>query len=91
MYCLEKLQKELAYFLDKDLRDLPKVQELLSAQGYTAIQKGESKNIPQKTEIPINPQIQNHLNLESNTLKADLEKLKNTHPELLRRKVQLQD
>ena len=41
MYCLEKLQRELAYFLDIDLRDLPKVQEILKAQGYTAVKKND--------------------------------------------------
>ncbi|WP_052086459.1 PBECR3 domain-containing polyvalent protein [Helicobacter magdeburgensis] len=41
MYCLEKFQRELAYFLDIDLRDLPKVQEILKAQGYTAVKKND--------------------------------------------------
>ncbi len=41
MYCLEKLQRELAHFLDIDLRDLPKVQEILKAQGYTAVKKND--------------------------------------------------
>ena len=41
MYCLEKFQRELAYFLDMDLRDLPKVQEILKAQGYTAVKKND--------------------------------------------------
>ena len=41
MYCLEKLQRELAYFLDIDLRDLPKVQEILQSQGYTAVKKND--------------------------------------------------
>lgn len=56
MYCLEKFQRELAYFLDIDLRDLPKVQEILKAQGYTAVKKndeiielGGGKNPKQKT------------------------------------------
>lgn len=29
MYCLEKLQRELAYFFDMDLSALPRVQDLL--------------------------------------------------------------
>ncbi len=41
MYCLEKLQRELAHFLDIDLRDLPKVQEILQSQGYTAVKKND--------------------------------------------------
>ena len=41
MYCLEKLQRELAYFFDMDLRELPRVQDLLAAQGYTQVQKGD--------------------------------------------------
>ena len=41
MYCLEKFQRELAYFLDIDLRDLPKVQEILQSQGYTAVKKND--------------------------------------------------
>lgn len=41
MYCLEKLQRELAYFFDMDLRELPRVQELLTAKGYTQVQKGD--------------------------------------------------
>ena len=41
MYCLEKFQRELAYFFDVDLRDLPKVQEILQSQGYTAIKKND--------------------------------------------------
>lgn len=41
MYCLEKFQRELAHFLDIDLRDLPKVQEILKAQGYTAVKKND--------------------------------------------------
>ncbi|MDL0083076.1 PBECR2 nuclease fold domain-containing protein [Helicobacter sp. XJK30-2] len=41
MYCLEKLQRELAYFFDMDLRELPRVQDLLKQKGYTQIQKGD--------------------------------------------------
>lgn len=41
MYCLEKLQRELAYFFDMDLRELPRVQDLLAAKGYTQVQKGD--------------------------------------------------
>ena len=41
MYCLDKLQRELAHFLDIDLRDLPKVQEILQSQGYTAVKKND--------------------------------------------------
>ena len=41
MYFLEKFQRELAYFLDIDLRDLPKVQKILKAQGYTAVKKND--------------------------------------------------
>ncbi|ETD27337.1 PBECR2 nuclease fold domain-containing protein [Helicobacter canis] len=41
MYCLEKLQRELAYFFDMDLRELPRVQDLLVAKGYTQVQKGD--------------------------------------------------
>lgn len=41
MYCLEKLQGELAYFFDMDLRELPRVQDLLAAKGYTQVQKGD--------------------------------------------------
>lgn len=41
MYCLDKFQRELAYFLDIDLRDLPKVQEILQSQGYTAVKKND--------------------------------------------------
>ena len=40
MYCLEKLQRELAYFFDMDLRELPKVESLLAGAGYTQIRKG---------------------------------------------------
>lgn len=41
MYCLERLQRELAYFFDMDLRELPRVQDLLAAKGYTQVQKGD--------------------------------------------------
>ncbi len=41
MYCLEKLQRELAYFFDMDLRELPKVESLLAEAGYTQIRKGD--------------------------------------------------
>lgn len=41
MYCLEKLQRELAYFFDMDLSALPRVQDLLVAKGYTQVQKGD--------------------------------------------------
>ena len=41
MYCLDKLQRELAYFFDMDLRELPRVQDLLAAKGYTQVQKGD--------------------------------------------------
>ena len=41
MYCLEKLQRELAYYFDMDLRELPRVQDLLAAKGYTQVQKGD--------------------------------------------------
>lgn len=41
MYCLEKLQGELAYFFDMDLSALPRVQDLLAAKGYTQVQKGD--------------------------------------------------
>ena len=41
MYCLEKLQRELAHFLKVDLNTLPKVQEILKAQGYTAVKKND--------------------------------------------------
>ena len=41
MYCLDKLQRELAYFFDMDLRLLPRVQDLLAAKGYTQIRKGD--------------------------------------------------
>ena len=41
MYCLEKLQRELAYFFDMDLSALPRVQDLLAAKGYTQVQKGD--------------------------------------------------
>lgn len=40
MYCLEKLQRELAYYFDMDLRELPKVESLLAEAGYTQIRKG---------------------------------------------------
>lgn len=41
MYCLDKLQRELAYYFDMDLRELPRVQDLLAAKGYTQVQKGD--------------------------------------------------
>lgn len=41
MYCLEKLQRELAYYFDMDLRELPKVESLLAEAGYTQIRKGD--------------------------------------------------
>uniref|UniRef100_UPI003AF1814F hypothetical protein n=1 Tax=Helicobacter cinaedi TaxID=213 RepID=UPI003AF1814F len=41
MYCLEKLQRELAHFLKVDLNTLPKVQEILKAQGYSAVKKND--------------------------------------------------
>lgn len=41
MYCLDKLQRELAYFFDMDLRELPKVASLLAEAGYTQIRKGD--------------------------------------------------
>ena len=61
MYCLEKLQRELAYFFDMDLRELPRVQDLLAAKGYTQVQKGDeiikleptaqAESTPQTSEI----------------------------------------
>lgn len=42
MYCLEKLQRELAYFFDMDLRELPKVESLLDSAGASI---GISKTI----------------------------------------------
>ena len=41
MYCLDKLQRELAYFFSKDIRELPKVESLLAEAGYTQIRKGD--------------------------------------------------
>lgn len=41
MYCLEKLQRELAYYFSKDIRELPKVESLLAEAGYTQIRKGD--------------------------------------------------
>ena len=41
MYCLDKLQREIAYFFSKDIRELPKVESLLAEAGYTQIRKGD--------------------------------------------------
>ena len=41
MYCLDKLQRELAYYFSKDIRELPKVENLLAEAGYTQIRKGD--------------------------------------------------
>ena len=41
MYCLDKLQRELAYYFSKDIRELPKVESLLAEAGYTQIRKGD--------------------------------------------------
>ena len=40
----------------------------------------------EKVNMSINPQIKSNLNLDSKTLKADLEKLRGTHPELFENK-----
>ena len=60
MYCLEKLQRELAYFFDMDLRELPRVQDLLAAKGYTQVQKGDEI-------IKLEPSAQADSTLESTT------------------------
>ena len=60
MYCLEKLQRELAYFFDMDLSALPRVQDLLAAQGYTQVQKGDEI-------IKLEPSAQADSTLESTT------------------------
>lgn len=60
MYCLERLQRELAYFFDMDLRALPRVQDLLAAQGYTQVQKGDEI-------IKLEPSAQAESTLESTT------------------------
>lgn len=60
MYCLEKLQRELAYFFDMDLRELPRVQDLLVAKGYTQVQKGDEI-------IKLEPSAQADSTLESTT------------------------
>ena len=60
MYCLEKLQRELAYFFDMDLSALPRVQDLLAAQGYTQVQKGDEI-------IKLEPSAQAESTLESTT------------------------
>ena len=41
MYCLDKLQREIAYFFNKDIRELPKVEDLLAEAGYTQVRKGD--------------------------------------------------
>ena len=41
MYCLDKLQREIAYFFSKDIRELPKVESVLAEAGYTQIRKGD--------------------------------------------------
>lgn len=60
MYCLEKLQRELAYFFDMDLSALPRVQDLLAAKGYTQVQKGDEI-------IKLEPSAQADSTLESTT------------------------
>ncbi|MDL0083077.1 hypothetical protein NYG90_10465 [Helicobacter sp. XJK30-2] len=60
MYCLEKLQRELAYFFDMDLSALPRVQDLLKQKGYTQIQKGDEI-------ITLEPSAQAESTLESTT------------------------
>lgn len=40
-YCLHKLQKVLAEFLDIDIKSLPSIEENLKKAGYIGIQKGE--------------------------------------------------
>ncbi|WP_297192377.1 PBECR2 nuclease fold domain-containing protein [uncultured Campylobacter sp.] len=46
----------------------------------------ESKEIPTKTEFKIDENLQAKLNLDTDVLKADLQKLKSTHPELFENK-----
>ena len=46
----------------------------------------ESKEMPTKTEFKIDENLQAKLNLDTDVLKADLQKLKSTHPELFENK-----
>ena len=55
MYCLEKLQRELAHFLKVDLNTLPKVQEILKAQGYSAVKKNDEITQLTTAALPQSP------------------------------------
>ena len=76
------MQTKASDFIES-VENIKEVERDTQGKGFVVL---ENRQIPQKTSFKVNETIKNNLHLQTDILRADLEKLKNSHPELFQTK-----